>query len=162
MERITKAACPSTNHREYNVIYLAASKLFTRNGVDEGKFTEDNAMRAYESQDNQADRLALLQMYIKEQLQLIHKLGTGSPEKKVRQPKQHQHAHPNNLVDPREAWKCSLCQGNHKNEHGRIRRYYFNKTCEVFATFSARKKVGIPAKDEVLPLVQCREGRKVP
>ena len=89
--------------------YLAASKLFTKHGVEAGSFTEDDGMRAYESQDNQVQRLALLQTYIKEQLQLIHKLAAGTPDKQVRKAKLHQKPHPNNLVDPREAWKCILC-----------------------------------------------------
>ena len=116
VERITKAAFPENNHREYNVSYLAASKLFTKHGVEAGSFTEDDGMRAYESHDNQVQCLALLQTYIKEQLQKIHKLAAGTPDKQVRKPKPHKNHHPNNLVDPREAWKCTLCSGNHKND----------------------------------------------
>ena len=139
VERITKAAFPENNHREYNVSFLAASKLFTKLGVEARLFTEEEGMKAFESQVNQVQRLVLLQTYIEEQLQLIHKLAAGTPDKQIRQPKHIQNPHGNNLDDPREAWKCSLCSGNHKNDRGRIQRYYYNNTCTVFATFSARK-----------------------
>ena len=127
VERITKAAFPENNHREYNISFLAASNTFIKDGVAAEIFTEEEGMKSFENQDNQGQRLALLQNYINEQLQLIHKLAAGTPEKQVRKPKNTQH--PANLIDPREAWKWGLCSGNHKDDKGRIRRYYFNGTC---------------------------------
>ena len=103
VERITKAAFPENNHREYNVSFLAASKSFTKLGVEARLFTEEDGMKSFESQENQVQRLALLQTYIDEQLQLIHKLAAGTPDKQIRKPKHIQNPHGNNLIDPREA-----------------------------------------------------------
>ena len=104
-------------------------------------------MKSFEHQDIQKARLALLQNYINEQLQLIHKLAAGTPEKQVRKPKNTQH--PANLIDPPEAWKCALCSGSHKDDKGRIREYYFNGTCQVFSTLSAWKKLEFLQKNKL-------------
>ena len=89
VERITKAAFPENNHREYNISFLAASKTFTKDGVAAGLFTKEEGMKSFENQDNQTQRLALalLQNYRDEQLQLMHKLVAGTPEKQVKNPK---------------------------------------------------------------------------
>ena len=79
LERITKAEFLENNHREYNISFLAASKSFTKLGVTAGLFTEEEGMKSFENQDNQVQCLALLQTYIDEQLQLIHKLAAGTP-----------------------------------------------------------------------------------
>ena len=97
-------------------IFWLQLKTFIKDGVAAEIFTEEERMKSFENQDNQKARLALLQNYINEQLQLIHKLAAGTPEKQVRKPKNPQH--PANLIDPREAWKCGLCSGNHKDDKG--------------------------------------------
>ena len=160
VERITKAAFPENNHREYNVSFLAASKSFTKLGVAAGLFTEEEGMKSFENQDNQVQRLALLQTYIDEQLQLIHKLAAGTPEKQAKKPKHIQNPHGNNLIDPRKAWKCSLCSGNHKDDRGRIRRYYFNNTCTFFATLSSRKKLEFLQKYKLCLICSGEKARK--
>ena len=53
VERITKAAFPENNHREYNINFLAASKSFTKLGVTAGLFTEEEGMKSFKNQDNQ-------------------------------------------------------------------------------------------------------------
>ena len=45
VERITKAAFPENNHREYNISFLAASKSFTKDGVAAGLFSEEEGMK---------------------------------------------------------------------------------------------------------------------
>ena len=90
VERITKAAFPENNHREYNVSFLAASKLFTKLGVEARLITEEEGMKCLRAKITKSNAWLCFEPILKNNsssftsLQpelLISKLGSPSTSK---------------------------------------------------------------------------------